>query len=776
MLYLPGVDGSRDAANEARVYALLGPTNTGKTHRAIERMLEFDSGIMGLPLRLLAREVYDRVSARLGEQAVALVTGEEKRVPRAPRYWICTVEAMPRDQPAAFVAVDEIQLVNHPERGHVFTDRLLFFRGREETWFMGAESAERLLRTLLPELRVRKLPRLSQLRGIGQSSLRTLPRRSAVVAFNLPQVYELADALRARRGGAAVVLGALSPRVRNAQVALYQAGEVDFLVATDAIGMGLNLDIHHVALAARSKFDGFETRELEGAEIAQIVGRAGRYLRDGTFGTLSPEPELPPGLVAQLEQHRFPSLRFAYYRNTELDFSSVTALLASLAERPGHPALRAAPDADDLLVLRVLAQKPEVVALCSAPHAVRTLWDVCRIPNYEKRIPEHQAARLLPMFTQLVTTGRLDAAWVDRELTRLDRRDGDIHQLMERMAAVRTFTYASHQSGWLAQAERVRARARDLEDRLGDLLHERLIERFVSHERPEARVARSRQRAIDERSPFAKLAELELYNAAERTRARDQQAWVERLVEVQFEDLVVDAHGEIRFEGARVARLIAGPVLLRPEVKLLLPAWVAPGSRDRIQRRFLAYQRDLVNHLLLPLKHEPERALSPPVRGLLYQLERGLGTVPRRQALAQLSALSPEERAALSAQDVVLGHFSLFSRGLLTPDRMTLRLALCRVFDGEGHIPQELDGSEPYWPLRRALNPALLFSLGFVALPPVALRCDVAEALRERLLSMPPEAQAAHTQLVLGCPPDLAATLTRSLTRPRRKRRRRPSR
>ncbi|MET0344568.1 MAG: helicase-related protein, partial [Polyangiales bacterium] len=353
----------RDAAkaDDGPVTALLGPTNTGKTHRAIARMLDFESGIIGLPLRLLAREVYDRVSTLVGEQAVALVTGEEKRVPRAPRYWVCTTEAMPLAMDVAFVAVDEIQLVGHPERGHVFTERLLHARGRAETWFMGSSTVEGLLRAQLPGLTVIKLPRLSQLTHRGQSSLRTLPRRSAVVAFSMPQVYELADALRRRRGGAAVVLGALSPRVRNAQVALYQAGEVDFLVATDAIGMGLNLDIDHVALAGTVKFDGFETRPLESGEVAQIVGRAGRHLRDGSFGTLAPEPELARGLVQQLEQHRFPAQHFAYWRNPALDFESLPALLASLGRRPPRAGLRAAPEADDVQVLRSFDKHRELL-------------------------------------------------------------------------------------------------------------------------------------------------------------------------------------------------------------------------------------------------------------------------------------------------------------------------------------------------------------------------------------------------------------------------------
>jgi ATP-dependent RNA helicase SUPV3L1/SUV3 len=288
--------------------AELGPTNTGKTWRAIERMLEHESGMMGLPLRLLAREVYDKVSARVGEARVALVTGEEKRVPPRPSYWVCTVEAMPVGEPVDFLAVDEVQLCAHRERGYVFTDRLLHARGRKETWFLGAETMTPVLRGLLPGVTFHRSERLSQLRSFGVKSLKSLPPRSAVVALSTERVYELAQSLRQLRGGVAVVLGALSPRTRNAQVAMYQSGEVEYLVATDAIGMGLNLDLDRVAFAALSKFDGFEQRDLTVDELGQIAGRAGRHVRDGAFGTLTIAPELSKKTIDAIEAHRFPAV------------------------------------------------------------------------------------------------------------------------------------------------------------------------------------------------------------------------------------------------------------------------------------------------------------------------------------------------------------------------------------------------------------------------------------------------------------------------------------
>jgi len=316
---------SRDIAP---VTAVLGPTNTGKTHRAIETLLRHESGMIGLPLRLLAREVYDRVTARVGEAAVALLTGEEKRIPPRPRYWICTVEAMPPDLSVDFVAIDEIQLGGHRERGHVFTDRLLHARGRRETLLLGAATMRPLVERLVPQASIERQARLSTLTSVGGLAFGALPPRSALVAFSAARVYELADRLRGRRGGAAVVLGALSPRARNAQVALYQSGEVDYLVATDAIGMGLNLDVSCVAFADLRKFDGRQARTLNDAELAQIAGRAGRYQTDGSFATLAPLPALAPATVRAIEQHRFPAQERVYWRPHEVDVSSIAALLA----------------------------------------------------------------------------------------------------------------------------------------------------------------------------------------------------------------------------------------------------------------------------------------------------------------------------------------------------------------------------------------------------------------------------------------------------------------
>jgi len=336
--------------------------------------------MIGLPLRLLAREVYDRVTARVGEGAVALVTGEEKRLPPRPRYWVCTVEAMPIEREVDFIAIDEVQLCGHRERGHVFTDRLLHGRGRQETWFLGADTIRPILERLVPTTVIDRRPRLSRLLGAGALPLRGLPPRTAVVAFSAGAVYRLAERLRVRRGGAAVVLGALSPRARNAQVALYQAGEVDYLVATDAIGMGLNMDVDCVAFAELCKFDGRQTRELDEAELAQIAGRAGRHHNDGRFATLAPLPPLPAAVSHAIEDHRFPVQRRILWRSRDLDTSSVDALVASLRQRPFAACLELQDGAEDTRALLRLAQDREVMARTRDAESVGLLWEVCQIP------------------------------------------------------------------------------------------------------------------------------------------------------------------------------------------------------------------------------------------------------------------------------------------------------------------------------------------------------------------------------------------------------------
>ncbi len=475
---------SRD---DQRVRAVLGPTNTGKTHLAIERMCGHSSGMMGFPLRLLAREVYDRVRAIKGDKQVALITGEERIEPPDARYFLCTAEAMPRTVGEhAFVAIDEAQLGADPERGHIFTDRLLHARGREETMILGSAILEPMVRALIPKAEITTRPRFSTLSHAGICKLSRLPKRSAVVAFSVEQVYAMAEALRRFRGGAAVVMGGLSPETRNKQVELFQSGEVDYIVATDAIGMGLNLDLDHVAFAALSKFDGRRKRRLTSSEMAQIAGRAGRHQRDGTFGTLSGmsavqqgEPlEFTDEEVYAIEEHKFAPLTHLYWREADPRFDTLPTLIADLESRPNHAVLRGAPEAIDLAVLKRLAEDPVAQGVRGAG-AVRRFWEACSLPDF-RSIGVEQHARFVARLWQDLGQGYLGADFVAARIAELDRMQGDIDTLQGRIAAIRSWAYICQRPDWVLARDEMAARARAVEAKLSDALHARLTERFVN--------------------------------------------------------------------------------------------------------------------------------------------------------------------------------------------------------------------------------------------------------------------------------------------------------
>ncbi|RME61570.1 MAG: hypothetical protein D6782_13845, partial [Alphaproteobacteria bacterium] len=470
------------SAQPASLTAVLGPTNTGKTHLAVERMMAHATGMMGFPLRLLAREVYDRVVAAKGARRVALITGEEKIVPPYADYFLCTVESMPLDKRVAFLAVDEIQLCADPERGHIFTDRLLHARGTEETMLLGADTMRGLVRRLLPQAAIVSRPRFSRLVYAGPKKLSRLPRRAAVVAFSAEDVYSLAEVLRRQKGGAAIVMGALSPRTRNAQVALYQNGDVDYLVATDAIGMGLNMDIDHVAFAATAKFDGQHFRALRAAELAQIAGRAGRHMADGSFGGiagLDGGGALDGDTAARIENHRFDALTHLHWRARRLDFSSLAGLIASLEQRPERPEYVRGREADDLAALKALAPRPDIRALCHDADAIARLWQVCQIPDFRKIAPGMHVRLLARIFTGLATQAVLHEDWIAAQVRRLDNCQGDIDTLAARIAGIRIWTYVSHQAGWLARPQYWAGETRRIEDSLSDALHARLMQRFI---------------------------------------------------------------------------------------------------------------------------------------------------------------------------------------------------------------------------------------------------------------------------------------------------------
>src|SRR4051812_14059692 len=789
----------------APLAAILGPTNTGKTHLAVERMAAHSSGMIGFPLRLLAREVYDRVVAMKGANRVALITGEEKIVPRDARWFLCTAESMPMERDFAFVALDEAQLGADPERGHVFTDRMLHARGREETMILGSETLAPMVRALLPKAEIIGRPRFSTLTYAGPAKLSRLPPRSAIVAFSAEQVYAVAEMLRRMRGGAAVVMGVLSPRTRNAQVAMYQAGEVDYLVATDAIGMGLNMDVSHVAFAGLGKFDGHRRRRLTIAEMAQIAGRAGRHQRDGTFGSLTLEgeamAEFRPDEIERIEEHRFAPLDFLYWRESELDFASVEALIRSLERRPVRREVRAAPEATDLAVLRILAGDPQVPVRASSPDLVRRLWAACGLPDFRKTGPEHHSRLVARIFDHLSEgEGRIPQGWYAEQVARLDNVQGDIDTLADRIAGVRTWAYIAHRADWLADPATMAERTVAVEERLSDALHERLTQRFVDRRTSVLMRDLGKKGAgefpvlIDEEGevsvgtyaigrlqgfafevdPAARHADRKmLLAAADRKLAGEYEKRAAALVADSDDHFALRSEAgqpvAILWRGHEVARLGPGKNLLSPRVLLDRRIdRVSEKGRDAVIARLTDWLRAGAEGALAPLRAAgraaQDPAAPPAMRALLAMLVDEGGIVAREAVAAPLAALDRDQRRAVTRLGIRIGALDLFMPAALKPEAMRWRAALRAAAAGEAMpaLPPESSVVLPAPP-----DVDLLTRLGFRAAGPQMIRVDMAEriAARAHEARVAKSGEAVDPDLVtsLGLQPAAVAKLMREI-------------
>jgi ATP-dependent RNA helicase SUPV3L1/SUV3 len=750
-------------ARGAGVTAVLGPTNTGKTHLAIERMLAHSSGLIGLPLRLLAREVYNRAVDRVGADAVALVTGEEKIKPPNPRFWVATVEAMPRDLDVAFLAVDEVQLAADFERGHVFTDRMLHRRGREETLVLGAATMRPIVERLLPGASIVSRPRLSQLSFAGEKKLTRLPRRSAIVAFSAEEVYAIAELIRRQHGGAAVVLGALSPRTRNAQLELYQSGDVDYMVATDAIGMGLNLDVDHIAFASDRKFDGYQFRKLNPSELAQIAGRAGRATRDGTFGTTGRCPPFEPELAQALESHTFEPVKLVQWRNTDLDFSSVGALQASLAAAPTESALARAPVAEDILVLDHAARDEDLRAMIRTRADVERLWDVCQIPDYRKIAPANHAELVVTVYGYLIRDGKIDTDWFARQIALADRADGDIDTLSTRIAHIRTWTFAANRPDWLADPEHWQGVTRAVEDRLSDALHERLTERFVDR-RTSMLMRRLRENAMLEPQinktgevvveghvigrldgfvflPDASSSGSEakaLQNAAQQALAGEIAARAARLAEAPDQQFVLAADGAIRWTGSAIGRLFAGEQVLRPRVRLIADEHLTGAPRDAVQARLDLWIKAHIEKLLGPLFELSAAAdVTGMARGVAFQLVEALGVLDRQKVADDVKGLQQPDRASIRKFGVRFGAYHVYIPALLKPGPRALATQLWAI-SHEGAQSKGLDdllhlagSGRTSIPVNREIDAALYRTAGYRVCGERAVRVDILERLAD---------------------------------------------
>ncbi len=763
-----------------RVVAVLGPTNTGKTYLAIERMLGHRSGMIGFPLRLLARENYDRIVSIKGKNAVALVTGEEKILPPNPSYWVCTVESMPLDRAVDFLAVDEIQLCADPERGHIFTDRLLNARGLVETMVLGSDSMQPMIRRLVPKAEFISRPRFSQLTYAGYKKLTRLPPRSAVVAFSATDVYAIAEMIRRQRGGTAVVLGALSPRTRNAQVGLYQAGEVDYLVATDAIGMGLNMDVDHVAFARIVKFDGFAPRRLRPAEVAQIAGRAGRHMRDGTFGTTDEVGELDADLVNRVENHEFETVKALSWRNSDLRFDTPGFLLKSLEERAPLQELSRVREADDHLALQALVRDPEIMDLARGRDAVKLLWEVCQVPDFRKVLSDAHTKLLSQVFRSLRgAMRRLDDDWVAKQIARLDRTEGDIDALVARIAHIRTWTYISNRPTWLKDPLHWQERTRAIEDRLSDALHERLTQRFI--DRRSATLSRTLKdgrsllggvradgEVVVEGHVVGKLEgfrfvpdapdrsdEAKSLLTAARRALRDELAKRLRAFEAEPDDVfALAADGVLSADNLPVARLAAGPSVLAPLVVPFDDGMLDQAQRERVRARLDRWLKDHIAARLKPLfALSAAEGLSGAGRGLVFQLVEGLGVLPRAPVADMVERLEREDRKALTRLGVRLGVSHLYLTALAKPAAVSLRGMLWAV--SKGHplpvpIPPPGRVSVEAAPVKDGGMPSAFWeAIGYPLAGGRALRVDMLDRLETELLTAS-KANAPIREVALG--------------------------
>jgi ATP-dependent RNA helicase SUPV3L1/SUV3 len=775
--------------DRSRLVAILGPTNTGKTHLAIERMLDHQSGMIGFPLRLLARENYDRVVRLRGARAVALITGEEKILPPNPSYFVCTVESMPLDRSVEFLAVDEIQLCADRERGHVFTARLLHARGLKETMFLGADTIRPLMRRLVPDAEYISRPRFSTLSYTGHKKITRLPPRSVVVAFTVSDVFSLAEVVRRQRGGTAIVLGALSPRARNAQVGMFQAGEVDYLVATDAIGMGLNMDLNHVAFARLAKFDGRGIRRLSAAEIGQIAGRAGRHMNDGTFGSTADEGPLDPEIVGAVEAHKFEALTRIAWRNSALKFNSVGALLNSLDEPPPAPGLVQTREADDHQVLRTLSRHAEVAALATNPAAVRLLWEICQIPDFRKMMSDSHARFLAQCFLHLAGPGeRLPTPWIASQIAQLDRFDGDIDTLMARIAHIRTWTYITHRSDWVDNAADWQERARGIEDRLSDALHESITQRFV--DRRSAFLVRTLAGDGELLASVGKDGEVRvegsyvgrldgfrfipdagdagetrmLVTAANRVLRSEIAARARQLAVDGDEAFAIDPVGNLMWHKGLVGRLAAGDGPLAPRIDVQAGNFLDGSARERVRQRLHTFVKGEIERRLKPLFALQEMPTSGVARGLAFQLVDALGCLPAVAAAEQVRALDAASRRALGRVGVRFGSESLYIEPLLGADSARFRALLWAVRQGRGVPP--LPGTRA---LARAIvvDPALPASfyaaLGRRVIDGLALRPDRLERLsaaaRQKSRAGPFAADPEFAGLAGVAPADLRGLL-----------------
>tara|TARA_S200000501_G_scaffold90147_1_gene83311 strand:+ start:18682 stop:21162 length:2481 start_codon:yes stop_codon:yes gene_type:complete len=690
-----------------KINAVLGPTNTGKTFQAIETMLSFDSGMIGFPLRLLAREVYDKVVKKIDKNKVALITGEEKIIPSDAQYYLCTVESMPIDKKLDFVGIDEIQMCNDHERGHIFTERLLYLRGQKLTMFMGSNTVKSIISKLDEDIEFKNKGRLSKLRYSGHKKISRIERKSAIIAFSAEEVYAIAELIRRQKGGSAIVMGSLSPKTRNAQVNLYQSGDVDYLVATDAIGMGINMDLDNVYFSSLKKFDGKKLRRLRLPEIGQIAGRAGRHLNDGYFGVTGDCDPLNSEEVDLLEGHNFPEINSIFWRNSNLNFSSSESLIRSLEEKPYESWLRRIHECEDEKVLKYFLKDNKLYDFSNDNNKLKILWECCQIPDFVKKTYGHHYEVVKKVFEFLISKNkRIPNQYLKQQLTYLDKLDGNVDSISNRIANVRTWSYVTNKANWVENQDYWIERTKFLEDKLSDRLHEELTKSFI--DKRASVLARGlkqdiefKTKIIDEEKVMInneyigtlkglkldldlKIGALDtdiksLKKAARQNVGPEILKRIEQILNTGIIELKEDF--KIYWKKFPIARIYPGKDYLNPKVDLLIDEMVENSDRIKLQKYLSDWiGKTIFENLesLISLKLIKEK--NPDLRALAYHIYENNGVVKREEVTKFLSKLDQVQRKILRTYGLRFGRYHIFLFKLFKPNAVKLRILLWKNF------------------------------------------------------------------------------------------------
>ena len=762
-----------------KINAVLGPTNTGKTHLAIETMLSFDSGMIGFPLRLLAREVYDKVIKKIGLDRVALITGEEKIIPPNAKYFLCTVESMPIDKQLDFVGIDEIQMCADHERGHIFTDRLLNIRGNKLTMFMGSNTIKNIISNLDDDIEFMNRNRLSKLSYAGHKKISRINRKTAIIAFSSEEVYAIAELIRRQKGGAAIVMGSLSPKTRNSQVELYQSGDVDFLVATDAIGMGINMNLDHVYFSNLKKFDGKKLRKLNLSEIGQIAGRAGRYLNDGNFGITGECKNISPEDIDLLENHKFEEVQSIFWRNSNLNFDNPFTLIKSLDEKPHKSWLRKIHECEDEKALKFFLRDKNLENIEFNKEKLSLLWECCQIPDFVKKTYGNHYEVIENVFKYLCSKkGRITDEYMRLQLMKIDKLEGNVDSLSNRIANVRTWSYVSNKNNWIENQNYWIEKTKLLEDRLSDRLHEELTKTFIDKRASvlarglkqdmefDTKILENNEVMIDDqfigKIKGLKL-ELDLKKGALETdikslkKAARQTVGpeLEKRIQTIIDEGLIELHDDFKIYWNKfpIAKLISGKDYLHPNFELIVDDILEQNHKQKLIIYIEKWVKNKINTVLkslIDLKDLKEKNSS--IKALSYQLYENNGVLKRDQVSTYLKNLGQNERKILRDMGVKFGRYHVFLHRLIKPEAVSLRTLLWKNYNQKCFDLKPPTFGLNFLEDKNLKNKDFMLLCGFEKFDSLYVRIDILERLFMQIINSEKEIKIIPEMLnLLGC-------------------------